>query len=71
MIMSEMKGKICIVTGSNSGIGKETAVGLAKMGATVVLVVRNKQRSEKAQKEMVKQSGNNSVSTRPPGGGYT
>ncbi len=59
--MSEMKGKICIITGSNSGIGKETAVGLAKMGATIVMVVRNKARGEKAQREIVKQSGNNSV----------
>jgi NAD(P)-dependent dehydrogenase (short-subunit alcohol dehydrogenase family) len=59
--MSEMKGKICIVTGSNSGIGKETAIDLAKMGANVVMVVRNKERGEKAQKEIVKQSGNNSV----------
>jgi NAD(P)-dependent dehydrogenase (short-subunit alcohol dehydrogenase family) len=59
--MSEMKGKICLITGSNSGIGKETAVGLAKMGATVVMVLRNKERGEKAQKEIIKQSGNNSV----------
>jgi retinol dehydrogenase 12 len=59
--MSEMQGKICLVTGSNSGIGKETAVGLAKMGATVVMVGRNKERGEKAQKEIVKQSGNCSV----------
>jgi NAD(P)-dependent dehydrogenase (short-subunit alcohol dehydrogenase family) len=59
--MSEMRGKICIITGSNSGIGKETALSLAKMGATVVMVVRNKERGEKAQKEIVKQSGNNSV----------
>ena len=34
-----MKGRICIITRSNSGIGKETAIGLAKMGATIVMVV--------------------------------
>jgi NAD(P)-dependent dehydrogenase (short-subunit alcohol dehydrogenase family) len=61
MTVSEMQGKICIVTGSNSGIGKETALSLAKMGAKVVMVVRNKERGEKAQKEIVKQSGTNSV----------
>jgi NAD(P)-dependent dehydrogenase (short-subunit alcohol dehydrogenase family) len=59
--VSEIQGKTCIVTGSNSGIGKETALGLAKMGATVVMVVRNKERAEKAQKEIVKKSGNSSV----------
>ena len=59
--MSEIQGKTCIVTGSNSGIGKETALGLAKIGATVVMVVRNKERAEKAQKEIVKKSGNSSV----------
>jgi NAD(P)-dependent dehydrogenase (short-subunit alcohol dehydrogenase family) len=59
--MSEMQNKICIVTGSNSGIGKETAVELAKKRATVVMVVRNKERGDKAQKEIVKRSGNNSV----------
>ncbi len=59
--MSEMKGKICVVTGSNSGIGKETALSLAKMGACVVMVVRNQQRGEKARLEIVKQTGNNSI----------
>jgi NAD(P)-dependent dehydrogenase (short-subunit alcohol dehydrogenase family) len=59
--MSEMKGKICVVTGSNSGIGKETALSLAKMGANVVMVVRNQERGEKARLEIVKQTGNNSV----------
>lgn len=61
MTVSEMQGKICLVTGSNSGIGKETAVSLAKMGATVVMVVRNKERGKKARDEIVKRSGNNSV----------
>jgi NAD(P)-dependent dehydrogenase (short-subunit alcohol dehydrogenase family) len=59
MILSEMKNKICIVTGSNSGIGKETALSLAKMGAHVVMVVRNQERGEKARLEIVKQTGNN------------
>jgi NAD(P)-dependent dehydrogenase (short-subunit alcohol dehydrogenase family) len=59
--MSTMKGKICIITGSNSGIGKETAIGLAKMGATIVMVVRDQERGEKARTEIVKQTGNNSV----------
>jgi NAD(P)-dependent dehydrogenase (short-subunit alcohol dehydrogenase family) len=61
MIMSEMKNKICVVTGSNSGIGKETALSLAKMGAHVVMVVRNQGRGEKARLEIVKQTGNNSI----------
>ena len=59
--MSEMKGKICIVTGSNSGIGKETALSLAKMGATVIMVVRDQERGENARKEIVRQTGNKSV----------
>ena len=56
--MSEMKGKVCVVTGSNSGIGKETALGLAQMGATVVMVVRDRVRGEKARAEIVHRSGN-------------
>ena len=59
--LSEMKGKVCIITGSNSGIGKETALSLARMGATVVMVVRDQERGEKARTEIVKQTGNSTV----------
>lgn len=43
-----MARKVCIVTGANSGIGKETAERLAGLGATVVMVCRNSKRGEKA-----------------------
>ncbi len=56
-----MKGKVCVITGSNSGIGKETALGLSNMGATVVMVVRDQTRGENAQREIIQQTGNNSV----------
>jgi len=60
-LMSNMEGKVCIVTGSNSGIGKETASGLAEMGAKVVMVVRNRENGEKAKSEIVARTGNKSV----------
>ena len=41
-----MRGKVVVITGSNSGIGRVTATEIAKMGAQVVMVCRNKDRSE-------------------------
>ncbi|MBE3558571.1 MAG: SDR family oxidoreductase [Ktedonobacteraceae bacterium] len=56
-----MDGKICMVTGANSGIGKVTALELAKLGAIVVMVCRDRQRGEAAQYEIKQQSGNDNV----------
>ncbi|NHJ31694.1 MAG: SDR family oxidoreductase [Asgard group archaeon] len=42
-----MEGKIVIVTGANAGIGKATALELAKMGSHVVMVCRNMKKAEK------------------------
>lgn len=39
-----MQGKNILVTGASSGIGKETALYLAKQGATVILAARNQTR---------------------------
>lgn len=41
-----MDGKVCVVTGATSGIGKATATALARMGATVVLAGRDRGRTE-------------------------
>ncbi len=56
-----MQGKVCMVTGATSGIGKATALGLAQMGATVVMVSRDRARGEAAQSEIKTKSGNNAV----------
>jgi NAD(P)-dependent dehydrogenase (short-subunit alcohol dehydrogenase family) len=56
-----MNGKICIVTGANSGIGKETALGLAQMGARVVMVCRNAEKGRAALEEIRRESGSSQV----------
>lgn len=56
-----MSGKICIVTGANSGMGKATSLELAKMGATVVMVCRDEARGEDARSEIQAKSGNPEV----------
>lgn len=54
-------GQVCIVTGANSGIGYHTAKGLAEMGATVVMVVRNMDKGETAMTEIKEATGSNSI----------
>jgi len=47
-----MKGKVCVVTGATSGIGKATAAALAGLGAQVVLVGRDRGRAEATAAEL-------------------
>lgn len=56
-----MAGKVCMITGSNSGIGKATAVKLAKIGATVVMVCRDKKKGESTLTEIEARTGNEAV----------
>jgi NAD(P)-dependent dehydrogenase (short-subunit alcohol dehydrogenase family) len=47
-----IEGKTCLITGSTSGIGKEIALGLAKMKANVILVGRNKVKCQATTEEI-------------------
>ena len=57
----QMTGKTCIVSGASSGIGLETAVGLAKLGALVVMTSRNQAKGESALTYVKNRSGSDSV----------
>jgi NAD(P)-dependent dehydrogenase (short-subunit alcohol dehydrogenase family) len=59
--MADMRGRVCVVTGANSGIGKATAQGLAAAGATVLMVCRDRTRGTAAQQEIITATGNSAV----------
>lgn len=56
-----MGGRVCLVTGGTSGIGKVTARALAQQGATVVVVGRDPHKSSATVAEIKRQSGNGAV----------
>lgn len=60
-----MTGKLCLVTGANSGHGKAVAAALARMGATVVMGCRNVERAEAARTHLIAESGNDCISVLP------
>ncbi|XP_036962394.1 retinol dehydrogenase 12-like [Acanthopagrus latus] len=58
---ARLDGKTVLITGANTGIGKETAVDLANRGARVILACRDMDRANKAAEEVRKRTGNGSV----------
>jgi NAD(P)-dependent dehydrogenase (short-subunit alcohol dehydrogenase family) len=50
-------GKTCMITGATSGIGRASAIELARMGAKLILVCRNRERGEELLGE-IKRGGN-------------
>lgn len=57
----DLQGRRCVVTGANSGVGFETALALADLGAEVILVCRNEARGEQAAERIRNDTGNRDV----------
>jgi NAD(P)-dependent dehydrogenase (short-subunit alcohol dehydrogenase family) len=56
-----MTAALIVITGANSGIGKATALALAKKGNRIVMVCRSEARGLAAQEEIISESGNQEV----------
>ncbi|XP_060900575.1 dehydrogenase/reductase SDR family member 12-like [Labrus mixtus] len=54
-------GRSFMITGANSGIGKATAMAIAKRGGTVHMVCRNSDKAEEAREDIIHESGNTEV----------
>lgn len=56
-----MQGRVCLVTGATSGLGKATATQLAALGATVVLGCRDRAKGEAVKAEIASRTGSTSL----------
>lgn len=56
-----MEGKICVVTGANSGIGFETAKALAGKGAEVIMICRSEEKGKTAREEIIRTTKNDQI----------
>jgi len=56
-LRADLSGQTCLVTGASAGIGLATAHGLARLGARVVMAVRNPEKGEKARRAVMGATG--------------
>jgi len=56
-----MHGRVCAITGASSGLGFETALALARMGATVALLCRDEQRGAQAGERIAARTGSEAL----------
>ena len=57
----KLDGKLVVITGANTGIGKVTATDLARRGARVIICCRDMIRAEDAAKDIRQESGSDLV----------
>jgi NAD(P)-dependent dehydrogenase (short-subunit alcohol dehydrogenase family) len=56
-----MQGRVCLVTGASRGIGKATALALARIGASVIVLARDARAGKMAVEELRRRSGNDDI----------
>lgn len=59
--MADLQDKIVLVTGATSGIGEITVRELARQGAHVIILARNRSKAERTQREIIAATGNERV----------
>jgi len=59
--VGQLKGKTCMITGASSGLGRAMALDLARMGAGLLLVCRDRTRGENVMAGIREQTGNSAV----------
>jgi len=57
----DLTGHVCIVTGANTGIGKETVRELARMNAEVILCCRDLDKGNAAAQDIIQDTGNKEI----------
>lgn len=57
----DLRGKVIVITGANSGLGKEMTTYAAAKGANVYMICRSKERAEEARDEIIKLTSNDNV----------
>ena len=60
-----MKGKKVLITGATDGIGKQTAIELAKLGAAIIIHGRHSYKGKQVQEEVRAASDNENISYEP------
>ncbi|XP_063063035.1 retinol dehydrogenase 12, like isoform X2 [Engraulis encrasicolus] len=58
---AKLDGKTVIITGSNTGIGKEAAIDLAKRGARIIMACRDMEKANAALKDVTEASGSQNI----------
>ena len=59
--LASMDGKVVLVTGATSGLGEAAATGFARLGASVWLVARSRERGEHSKARIAEQTGSDDV----------
>jgi NAD(P)-dependent dehydrogenase (short-subunit alcohol dehydrogenase family) len=60
-VRADLSGRTCLVTGASAGIGKAAATELARLGARVVMAVRDPEKGERARREVLAATGRSAV----------
>jgi len=60
-IDADLTGRVAVVTGASSGLGREAAMQLSKLGASVILVGRNREKTEAVADSIRRETGNAEV----------